>query len=134
VIAFGSDETIVSVKRRYRAQVKGKLAAIAVPTPELRRLWNETKGNPDLVLGPIREALRSEGYTDVFLLPAQTKIVGLEKVNRTDAGTEGGAYYAKELEDLIRLTRAHLNDNQSAIVLERLTSKLAELELLTWGR
>ena len=138
VIGLGRNETILTVKRRYRAQVVGKLAALAVPTPELRRIWTETKGNPEVVLGPIREALNASGYTDIFLLPAQTQIVHLEKVGRFEQMDETRTdsvvdYLANELQSIIRLTRGYLV-SKSKEDERSLTSKLTEVELLTWRR
>lgn len=138
IVGLGRNETVVTVKRRYRAQVQGKLAAISIPTPELRRLWHETKGNPEALLQPIREALQSSGYTDVFLLPAQTQLVQLEPKcevgSKVPTEEEISAHYAQELVTLVRLIRAHMQDKQSTIAMDQLTSKLAELELLLWEK
>jgi len=86
--ALGAYERVITSKRTYVAQCHGKLAAMAVPTAEMARLWAECGGNLETVLGPIRESLKGAGYTDVFILPAQTHLVTLEEVDTPVVPTE----------------------------------------------
>lgn len=73
--AFDANNKLVTCKRIVRFQAIGKIAAMAIPTAEMHRLWVECDGNLDKGLAPIREALRAEGFTSLFVLPAQTMLV-----------------------------------------------------------
>jgi hypothetical protein len=86
--------------RRYYFQAIGKLAALSIPTAELMRMRNECAGDFEKVLGPMRKALLANGYTDIFILPAQTTLV--ELIPQPDADKGEPQQYEDQREELHR--------------------------------
>lgn len=149
LVALGLNETVVTVKRRYRAQVAGKLAAIAIPTAEMRRLWVECNGNMEVVLGPIRQALNDAGYSDLFILPAQTTLVELSPVESADETPDRTDDIADrrttQLEALLSASKGLLKalnvtedsrgiPTELATSIHALSSLVAQIEVELWER
>jgi hypothetical protein len=137
--ALGERGCVVTVKRRYRVQTGGRLAALLLANAEMQRLWNETGGNPEKVLAPIRTALLEKGFTDVVILPSSTELVELTVDSkppfvREDPEGSNETFYANELRTLMHLVSAYFNAATKKAQGELLQSKLAELETLTWAK
>ena len=142
--ALGHGERVVTAKRAYRAQCVGKLAAIAVPTAEMMRLWNECNGNLETVLGPMRSALNDAGYSDLFILPAQTAIVELQEIDGNapersfekilDHRTEQLTQMVAASKALLSKLPGVLDTRDLSTSVHTLSSLITQIEVEAWER
>lgn len=138
-IALGQRGSVVTVKRRYHVQTGGKLAALLLAGAELQRIWNETDGDPEKVLAPIRTALAENGFSDVLILPSSAELVEFRSDDRPPFESNDSSiekFYADALRSLMNCAGAYFNANDltKKACGEQLQTKLAELEMLTWER